>query len=774
MQSKGCEIFIRAGLVWAMGLLAAAYAAALVLSGQVLSPVTVRWLSMVLDHGLGSLVMWLSAGVCWLAVYRVGSRRWEIVLAAAAVTSYAAGNTYHATFGANTPPPDYLVGDVAYLLFNMLMLAALAVAVRRHMRGLASWVWLDSMVGSLGAASVLAVVLRPVLDSALTGPLSTVTVVAVAYPMLDLLLVAIVAGIAVLNGLRTGGRWTPLVVGLLFFAATNVVYALQVTEGTYEVGTPLDAGWVIGLTLVALWVDGAAQRNQVPVTQETRPVIGATDLVVSSGATFAALGVLLMNSQTPVSTLAVTLAGVALLAAAARTQVAFRQLVRMADLRVQATTDQLTGLPNRRALYTKGPVLLADHGRGRALLMLDLNKFKEVNDNLGHDVGDLLLVEVGARLSSQVRDGDLLARLGGDEFALLLGHAGYSEAVNVAVKLRAALAEPFVLEGVTLHSRVSIGIAIFPDDGVDLSTLLRKADIAMYKAKASFRGYHIYTDDDDASDGTRVQTKMELRTALTSDQLVLHYQPKVDLDTGDVHGVEALVRWKHPTRGLLYPDDFLALVEEFALMPTLTQVVLALALDQVADWRGQGRSLTIAVNLSAGSLVDFDLPGQVASMLAARGVPPAALQLEITEEFLMADRDRVRSILTRLRQNGVQISVDDFGTGYRSLSYLRDLPVDELKLDRSFIPPMAESARAVVLVASTIALAHSLGLRIVAVGVETDVAYTELTRLGCDQAQGYFMSRPLPAAELDNWLRNRRAVDPSTDVPELLPSEAAG
>jgi len=225
---------------------------------------------------------------------------------------------------------------------------------------------------------------------------------------------------------------------------------------------------------------------------------------------------------------------------------------------------------------------------------------------------------------------------------------------------------------------------------------------------------------------------------------------------------------------LLYPDAFLALVEEFGLMPSLTRVVLALALDQAEAWHTDGRPLTVAVNLSASSLVDSDLPKQVASMLAARGVPPAVLQLEITEEFLMADRDRARAILTQLRNSGVQISVDDYGTGYSSLSYLRDLPIDELKLDQSFVFPMADDARAAALVASTITLAHSLGLRMVAEGVETIVAYTALARLGCDQAQGYFISRPIPAAELDHWLRKRHAVDQFRNVTELRASTALG
>jgi len=261
---------------------------------------------------------------------------------------------------------------------------------------------------------------------------------------------------------------------------------------------------------------------------------------------------------------------------------------------------------------------------------------------------------------------------------------------------------------------------------------------------------------------------------MTTDQFVLHYQPKVDLLTGGVHAVEALVRWQHPTRGLLYPDSFIALVEVSGLMRAMTRLVLEIALDQAALWQAQGRHLTIAVNLSASSLVDAGLPDEVFAMLAARGVPPGALQLEITEDFLMADHDRARSILTRLRDGGVQISIDDYGTGYSSLSRLREMPIDELKLDQSFVFPMADDACAAALVASTIALAHSLGLRMVAEGVETGVVYAELKRLGCDQAQGFLMSRPVPAATLDHWLRNRRAFDESPHSPPRLSSVALG
>jgi diguanylate cyclase (GGDEF)-like protein len=431
----------------------------------------------------------------------------------------------------------------------------------------------------------------------------------------------------------------------------------------------------------------------------------------------------------------------------------------------QATTDHLTGLPNRRALHFEADVRMrGPEYQCQALLLLDMDRFKEVNDSLGHLVGDQLLIQIGARLGEHLGIGDLLVRLGGDEFAVLLCDADQERAVAVAARLCQVLAEPFAMDNIAIHGSVSIGLALFPDDGLDLNTLLRKADLAMYKAKASRGCYHVYGVADDTELAARLAMVDELRTALADDQFVVYYQPKIDLRTGDVHDVEALVRWDHPIRGLLPPAVFVGLVEESGLMSAMTRVVLEIALDQAAAWHADGLSLTVAVNLSASCLVDTCLPDEVAVMLADRGLPQGALQLEITEEFLMTDRDRARSILTRLRSRGIQISIDDFGTGYSSLSYLRDLPVDELKLDQSFILPMADDARATALVASTIGLAHSLDLRLVAEGVENDITYTELKRLGCDQAQGYYLSRPVPAADLEHWLSTRRATDRPTAI----------
>ncbi|MEC5181905.1 putative bifunctional diguanylate cyclase/phosphodiesterase [Arthrobacter sp. CG_A4] len=466
------------------------------------------------------------------------------------------------------------------------------------------------------------------------------------------------------------------------------------------------------------------------------------------------MGVLILASQQRVTVIAVVLASLTL--ALAALPLVFRQRIRLSDATHQARTDELTGLSNRRALYADVPRRLAADGlRPSALLLLDLDKFKEINDGLGHDVGDRLLTQVAARLKGQLRPVDLLARMGGDEFVVHVDHCGPSEGQAVALKLREALAEPYDLGGVTVHVNASIGISCYPEQGRDLGLLLRKADLAMYSAKSTHSGHAVYADRDTDPVPSQFHTVQALNEALLHGQLILHFQPKIDLGTGDVRGVEALVRWEHPALGLLQPDTFLKRFEEAGLMPALTGVVLGQALDQAAIWASQERQLSVAVNLSASSVMDSGLPAQVTAMTAARGLSPSALVLEITEDVLVADRNRACTILAALREMGVRIAVDDFGKGYSSLSYLRELPIDELKLDKSFILTMMDDARATALVVSTIDLAHSLGLEMTAEGVEDARAYRALSDYGCDLAQGYFMSRPVPAAELDTWLSRR-------------------
>ena len=734
-------------LLWAMFIFVAAYAVGLLLHGDGPDPLV--------DRVLGELTQWVPALVFWLAAVRTGFRRPDVLFATLGVTANSAADTYYV---ANMDAAGHVLfpspADIGYLLFYVLMLAALIALVRSQMRGLAWSVLLDSAVGALGSAAILAALLGPVLDSAIDESETLATGVAVAYPVFDLLLVAAIAGIAASPGLTIGRRWIFLVGGLVVFAAADVAFALLEVAGTYAIGMPLDAGWALGLALMAVWVDAVGRPLTGPdVVGKKTPA-----LFVPAVAVVAGLGVLILGTQVVQPVAAVILASLTVSLAAI--PLVFRQRL----LRRQARTDDLTGLPNRRALYTDAPAMLtvsrvAARQRPSALLLLDLDRFKEVNDSLGHDVGDLLLVQVSARLRAALPQHALLARLGGDEFAVLLGHAGQAEAMALAAALRDALAKPFALAGLAVEARASIGIALFPEQGHDLSDLMRRADMAMYKAKTLRLGAHIYQSEDDSHGDTRLRTLQELRLALTHDQLVVHYQPKVSLVSGAVTGVEALVRWQHPERGLLLPEDFLDLVEESGLMHALTRIVLTKALDQAVVWQASGHALTIAVNMSASSLVNVDLVDQIVQMAEDRGLPASVLMLEITEDFLMSDRERARAVLTRLREAGIQIAVDDFGTGYSSLSYLRELPIDELKLDRSFVLPMDDDARAASLVASTIDLAHSLGLRMVAEGVETGAAYDELARYGCDHAQGFFMSRPVPAAELDLWLGARRLTE---------------
>jgi len=745
-------------LIWAVFALVAAYTLGLLLHGDGPDPLVDIW--------LGELTQWVPVAVFWLAAVRTGFARGDVLFATLAVTFNAAADTYYVTaMDAAGDLPFPSPADIGYLLFYPLMLAALVVLVRSQMRGLAWSVLLDSAVGALGAAAVLAALLAPVLGAAADESAILATAVAVAYPVFDLLLVAAIAGIAAAPGLRIGPRWAFLVGGLVVFAAADVVYALLEVSGGYIVGLPLDAAWALGLALMAVWVDAAGRPLRRRYLDERKtPALFVPAVAVAAG-----LGVLIVGTQVVQPVAAVILAGLTVSLAAI--PLVFRQRL----LRRQARTDDLTGLPNRRALYADAPALLtlsrvAARQRPSALLLLDLDRFKEVNDSLGHDVGDRLLVQVSGRLAAALPPDATLARLGGDEFAILLVNAGEAEATAAALSIGDALAQTFSLDGLAVQTSASIGIALFPEQGHDLSELLRRADMAMYKAKSGRRGHHVYRSEDDSHGDTRLRTLQELRLAMTDDQLVVYYQPKIGLSSGAVTGVEALVRWQHPTRGLLLPEHFLDLVEESGLMHTLTRIVLGKALDQAVLWQADGHALTIAVNMSASSLVNVEFPEEIVRMVTARRLPASALMLEITEDFLMSDRDRARGVLTRLREAGIQIAVDDFGTGYSSLSYLRDLPIDELKLDRSFVLPMVSDARAASLVASTIDLAHSLGLRMVAEGVESSAAYDELVRYGCDHAQGFYMSHPIPAVELDEWLAARRETDQgAADDIRLLP-----
>ncbi len=418
-------------------------------------------------------------------------------------------------------------------------------------------------------------------------------------------------------------------------------------------------------------------------------------------------------------------------------------------LRRQALHDALTGLPNRTLLHARADRVLRGDAQA-AMLLIDLDRFKEVNDTLGHDTGDALLIDVAERLQATVRRGDTLARLGGDEFAVLIDGAPSREAViDLAGRLQDALRRPFALRGVAVELEASVGVAFYPEHGTTAGALLQRADVAMYDAKRGRRGVATYSSERDPYSADRLGLLAELRRAIEQDELVLHFQPKLSLGSGELIGFEALVRWQHPTRGLLAPDEFVPLAERTGAVADLTRWVVDAALAQQRAWREQGHDLPVAVNLAAANIVDVTLPATIAGLLRHHGVEGNRLECEISEHTVMADPVRATDVLSGLRALGVRLSLDDFGTGHSSLAYLKRLPLDEVKIDRSFVAGMADDENDAVIVRSTIDLARNLGLQVVAEGVETAEIMQGLADLRCDIAQGFHISRPLPAAELD-------------------------
>jgi diguanylate cyclase (GGDEF)-like protein len=433
-----------------------------------------------------------------------------------------------------------------------------------------------------------------------------------------------------------------------------------------------------------------------------------------------------------------------------------------------ALHDPLTDLPNRSLFHDRAQqaILAARRdGAGVALMILDLDRFKEVNDTLGHHNGDLLLQEIGGRLRAGLRESDSVARLGGDEFGLLLPHvADGGEALMLGERVRTVLRRPFTLEGVTLDLEACIGVALYPEHGTDVDTLLQRADVAMYLAKEDRSGCELYAAERDEYSPHRLALAAELRRALDEHELVLHYQPKADLADRRIVAVEALVRWQHPQHGLLGPDEFIPLAEATGVIRELTLQVLDEALRQQRAWRDAGLDIRVAVNLSARDLYDLTLPATVARTLARHGVPAAALELEITESVIVSDPMRARAILNRLSEMGVGLAVDDYGTGYSSLGYLKRLPIDQMKIDRSFVMQMAEDRNDAAIVRSTVELGRNLGLKVVAEGVETAAAWAHLKALGCDFAQGYYLSRPVPAAEVPALVEAGGAESPRVAI----------
>jgi diguanylate cyclase (GGDEF)-like protein len=703
---------------------------------------------------LGAIVI---AGRAWC----VATERLAWGLLAVAIAANAVGDVVSTLFVAsNGSFPS--IADPFYLTFYPCAYVALVLLFRARATRMAAGVAIDGVACALAMAALAATIAFGPIVAATGGSVAAVAV-GLAYPVADLLLLALAVAMLVILGWRSERRVLLLAAAFAIFAAADTVYLYEVAKGSYVQGRFIDAFWPAGtlLTAYASWMPTRRLAD--------RRLDGIGALVAPFGCTAAAAAILVTGTQVKIPDLAVALAAATLLAVTARLAITFRDVIGLAETRTQALTDELTGLANRRSLVAALGAHAAQFRRmdpdaesSLALMLIDLDRFKEINDSLGHDVGDELLRQLARRLERYIRPGDLLSRLGGDEFSILLSpERDQSAAERVASRIATALDEPFALDDLTLHVKGSIGIALYPHHCSDPMQLLQRADVAVTTAKQAPTRIALYQVAEDPHSKERVQLLEALRAGLAHGELVCHYQPKITIATGATDSVEALVRWQHPDRGLLAPDTFLPLAEHAGLMRPLTLAVLDIALRDASRWRQDGRPVSVAVNLSVTNLLDVELASDVAALLYQHQLPASALILEITETVLMTDSTRAKSVVDALHALGVGLSVDDYGTGYSSLAYLQDLAIDELKLDRSFIMRLGEDPRTAAIVRSTVELAHSLGLRIVAEGVEDAGTVEMLHRYGCDVIQGYFYSRPVPAEQLAGWLANGPAAAPA-------------
>jgi diguanylate cyclase (GGDEF)-like protein len=682
------------------------------------------------------------------------------VLLGIGLLCWAAGDvvlTIQSLGGATPPSPS--IADGFYLTFYPVTYFALMLLLRSSVKRFSLATWLDGAVAGFGAAAVCAAfAFKDVLHHA--GGSAAGVAVNLAYPVGDVLLLGLVVGSAAIVSGKRKLPWLLLAAG---YALNTVGDIFNVLGSTSHVATVLnDIAWPVAILFVsiAVWVRTPTSR---PSLSEEPP-----GFVLPALAAASALLILFIGSLHPIGRVSLGLAAATLIVAGVRSALSLVGLRTLTEQRRrESVTDQLTGLSNRRALFQLLDAVAAEHGnpdaeaRSVAFMFIDLNRFKEVNDSFGHATGDDLLRQLGARLEHSLRSSDLVVRLGGDEFALVLLDAGADYAATVAGRIAAEIEQPFTLDAVRAQIGAAMGIAVFPDDATSPEDLVRCADLAMYRAKVAGKRFAIYQEDLDGA-ANRMQLVEELRAAIEQRELALHYQPQVDLATGEIGSVEALVRWMHPRLGFIPPLEFIALAEDAGLMSALTALVLDEALSQCAAWRAAGKELTVSVNISASDLLDSGFPELVERLLTHHGLPAEALVLEMTETTAIADFERSQLAIQELHDLGLIVSVDDFGAGFTSLAYLGSLAVGELKLDRSFITRLAEAehSRDVALVRATVELAHALGLRVVAEGVEDNHCLGLLTGLRCDLVQGYVISKPRPADELELARRALPAVAP--------------
>ncbi|HEX5331477.1 MAG TPA: EAL domain-containing protein [Cellulomonas sp.] len=680
-------------------------------------------------------------------------RRGALLFLAGAVALWALGSASVSaamTVGVVTfPAPGEILclasylGMAAFLLLDVRRLPATTVAI-----------WLEAAV-VCGAAVCLAAfaVLTPLAGRFAEGGVALL--LAVLFPLINLLLAGITLAQLSLRVRVPSRSAAALVVGFVGLAVADSNFIVSSSGGRYSSSIGLDAIW--GVSFAAI-VGAACAR---PPSDAVGPIQRPHGVVLVVGVGLAVV-VLVLDLTGFVGLVIKGFALLTLLSAGALLVRALQEARGAAEAMRLSLTDELTGLPNRRALMTASDEELRQ-GRPVGIMLLDIDGFKDVNDSLGHAVGDDVLISIGRRIRAVLDAKSMVARLGGDEFAVLSSDDDALGLFETACEIRSAVRAPLRVEGIDLSLDASIGITACDTEQATSADLLRRADIAMYEAKASRVGVLLFDSSQDGFARRRLQRGDELRRGIMADELVVWYQPQIDARTRQVVAMEALVRWSHPTEGLLSPIAFLTDARRSGLMPALTEVVMLQVIADARRWATAGFEFRVAMNWAPAELMSDQLLPKLFEMLDRADLPADRLVVEVTEDSFLSDPERARMVLHELRAHGLQVSIDDYGTGFSSLAYLRDLPVQELKMDRSFISDIATDERSQMIVRTTTQMARALGLRLVAEGVEDQQAAALLLPLGVDVLQGYHISRPMPAQAVDPWVRDwalRTAIVP--------------
>jgi diguanylate cyclase (GGDEF)-like protein len=621
--------------------------------------------------------------------------------------------------------------------------------------------WLEAGIACGGAASLAGLAIASPLTEEL-GQQGLPLLAALVFPILDLTLLVLVLGQVIVGSRPLHLRTWLLLAGFAFLTIGDTSLVRGVSSGTYNYGLDMLLSWALSfLLLTGSAVYGIEHSHEPPKDEPNVPqTLPTGSVVVVAGAV--ALASLVYRPSEHIQPYLVVPAVLTLLAVGLRLILALRQAQQAAEARRLSRTDDLTGLPNRRALVSWLYERYQEN-RPLALLLLDLDRFKEINDSIGHAAGDTILQIIAQRLrriATEHGRGTRVARLGGDEFALLVDESEPEHLIELAESLRSAVREQCRIEGLQLRIATSVGISVNDKRTTSGTDLLRRADIAMYQAKSVERGILLYDPDRDEFSRDRLQLAEDLRDGIGSDQLEVWYQPQVDAVTNRLIAVEALVRWQHPEQGLLSPGIFLPIARRVGLMASLTEYVLSRAIGDAIRWHTLGLPVRVAINVAPPELLTDGILQRLFDDVAASGLPRGTLVVEVTEETFISDPDRALSAIARLRRHGIEVSLDDYGTGYSSLAYLRNLNLNELKIDREFVKDILVDQDSQIIVAATNQLAHGLGMRTVAEGVENAEIAAALTNLGVNILQGFHFARPMPAQDIPGWVDYQQPATP--------------